>query len=71
VYANLLWLVESQYPPYDRSKPGLSIAAWAQYVLDNFATVQEAVGALQREPFTVVIDTVPGDMRLARISQRG
>ncbi len=38
-----LWLVESEYPKYDGTTPGLSIAAWAQYVLDNFATVDEAV----------------------------
>ncbi|HUO00463.1 MAG TPA: linear amide C-N hydrolase, partial [Bradyrhizobium sp.] len=37
--ANVLWLVESSYPKYDGRTPGLSIAAWAQYVLDNFATV--------------------------------
>src|ERR1700743_3974415 len=35
--ANVLWLVESSYPKYDGKTPGLSIAAWAQYVLDNFA----------------------------------
>lgn len=46
--ANLLWLVESEYPTFGKgSKPGLTIAAWAQYVLDNFATVQEAVAALE------------------------
>ncbi len=65
--ANLLWLVESQYPPYDRSKPGLTIAAWAQYVLDNFPTVQSAVDALRDEPFMIVTDTVPGDTRLATL----
>jgi penicillin V acylase-like amidase (Ntn superfamily) len=65
--ANLLWLVESQYPAFDRSKPGLSIAAWAQYVLDNFATVQDAVNALRGEPFTIVTDTVPGETRLATL----
>src|SRR5262249_51359383 len=63
--ANLLWLVESQYPKFDHTRPGLTIAAWAQYVLDNFATVQEAVDALQREPFTVVTDDIPGEARLA------
>ncbi len=62
--ANLLWLAESQYPAFDQSKPGLSVAAWAQYVLDNFATVQEAVKALRGEPFTIVTDTVPGETRL-------
>ncbi|RAS22395.1 linear amide C-N hydrolase [Paraburkholderia bryophila] len=66
--AELLWLVESQYPAYDRnSKPGLTIAAWAQYVLDNFATVSEAVAALEKQPFTVVSDNVPGEQRLATL----
>jgi penicillin V acylase-like amidase (Ntn superfamily) len=64
---NLLWLVESEYPAYDGSTPGLTIAAWAQYVLDNFATVSEAVEALREEPFTVVTDAVPGEERLATL----
>jgi choloylglycine hydrolase len=65
--ANLLWLVESNYPVLDKSKPGLTIAAWAQYVLDNFATVQEAVTALALEPFTIVTDHIPGEARLATL----
>lgn len=66
--ANLLWLVESEYPHFDaKSKPGLTIAAWAQYMLDNFATVDEAVTALQKEPFTIVTDNVPGEDRLTTL----
>ncbi|MDR2871733.1 MAG: linear amide C-N hydrolase [Xanthomonadaceae bacterium] len=65
--ANLLWLVESQYPIYDGSKPGLAISLWAQYVLDNFATVKEAVDALRQEPFIIVTDNVPGKDRLATL----
>jgi len=66
--ANLLWLVESDYPKFDaQSKPGLTIAAWAQYVLDNFGTVAEAVEALRQEPFTIVTDAVPGEARLATL----
>jgi len=65
--ANVLWLVESSYPEYDAKTPGLSIAAWAQYVLDNFATVQEAVQVLQKQPFTIVTDNVPGQDRLATL----
>ncbi|WP_315745525.1 MULTISPECIES: linear amide C-N hydrolase [unclassified Bradyrhizobium] len=65
--ANVLWLVESSYPKYDGAKPGLSIAAWTQYVLDNFATVEEAVDALAKEPFTIVTDMVPGEDRLATL----
>ncbi|WP_019409052.1 linear amide C-N hydrolase [Pseudomonas psychrophila] len=65
--ANVLWLVESQYPPFNKDKPGLSIAAWAQYVLDNFSTVAEAVEVLKTEPFNVVTAQVPGESRLATL----
>ena len=65
--ANLLWLVESEYPPLTKGKPGLSIAAWAQYVLDNFSTVAEAVEVLKTEPFNVVTAAVPGESRLATL----
>ena len=40
-------------------RPGLSISLWAQYVLDNFATVSEAVEVLAREPFALVSSYVP------------
>lgn len=65
--ANLLWLVESEYPAYDGTRPGLTVAAWAQYVLDRFATVQETVDALGAEPFVVVTSGVPGEDRLATL----
>ncbi|ALE87705.1 linear amide C-N hydrolase [Pseudomonas versuta] len=65
--ANLLWLVESEYPPVHKGKPGLSIAGWAQYVLDNFSSVAEAVAVLETEPFTVVTAQVPGESRLATL----
>jgi penicillin V acylase-like amidase (Ntn superfamily) len=66
--ANLLWLVESEYPTFTQNgKPGLAISAWAQYVLDNFSTVDEAVAALELEPFTIVTAQVPGQDRLATV----
>ena len=65
--ANVLWLAESSYPHYDGKTPGLSLAAWAQYVLDNFATVSEAVKVLEKEPFTIVTTQVPGENRLAAL----
>lgn len=66
--ANLLWLVESDYPnSKTNKKPPLSISLWAQYVLDNYATVNEAVQALEKEPFIVVTDLVPGDKRLTTL----
>ncbi|CAM4252320.1 linear amide C-N hydrolase [Acinetobacter pragensis] len=66
--ANLLWLVESEYPQTEKSKkPKLSISLWAQYVLDNFSTVAEAVEFLKKEPFDVISDQVPGENRLATL----
>lgn len=65
--ANVLWLVESSYPKFDGTAPGLSIAAWAQYILDNFATVEEAVAALRTNPYTIVTNYVPGEERLATL----
>lgn len=60
--ANLLWLAESKYPVFDTTgnTKGVSIAAWAQYVLDNFATVNEAVDVLKKEEFVIVSATIPG-----------
>lgn len=59
---NLLWLAESKYPKFEKDKttPGLSVSLWLQYVLDNFATVDEAVTALQKEEFVVVSSVIPG-----------
>jgi penicillin V acylase-like amidase (Ntn superfamily) len=58
--ANLLWLAESEYPKIDLKKAGISVGAWLQYVLDNFATVKEAVDFLSKETFTVYSDKMPG-----------
>ncbi len=65
--ANLLWLAESEYTVWDQKKPGLTIAAWVQYVLDNFATVNEAVAALEKEDFVVISDNMPNQDRMATL----
>jgi penicillin V acylase-like amidase (Ntn superfamily) len=57
--ANLLYLAESDFGKPDAARPLLSIAAWPQYVLDNYATVAEAVAALEREPFSILAPTLP------------
>ncbi len=57
--ANLLYLAESEYPKPDGKRPVLSIAAWTQYALDNYATVDEAVSALAKEPFNLLAPTLP------------
>lgn len=65
--ANLLWLAESVYPKWDGRKPALSISAWVQYMLDNFATVDEAVAAMQAGAFEVVSDRMPDGSRMATL----
>ncbi|MCC3512346.1 MAG: linear amide C-N hydrolase [Microcoleus sp. PH2017_17_BER_D_A] len=45
--ANLLFLVESDYDKPESGLPKMSTAAWAQYFLDSFATVKEAVVAME------------------------
>jgi len=57
--ANVLYLVESDYGKPDGKKPTISIAAWAQYVLDNHASVAEAVTALSKEPFVIIAPVLP------------
>lgn len=63
--ANVLWLVESDYSSLSDGRPSISLSMWAQYALDNFATVDEAVTALAEEEFVVVTESVPGQDRLA------
>jgi penicillin V acylase-like amidase (Ntn superfamily) len=65
--ANVLWLAESVYPKWDGQKPGLSLALWAQYVLDSFSTVEETVEALSREEFILVTADMPGLDKLATV----
>lgn len=65
--ANLLWLPETEYPVRDKSKPGLAITAWVQYMLDNFASVDEAVSFIDENTFQVVSDKMPDGSRLATL----
>lgn len=60
--ANMLWLVKSAYPAFEKdgNERGLSISLWAQYALDNFATVKEAVEGFRDADFVIVTDFIPG-----------
>lgn len=60
--ANLLWLVDSKYPDFEKDgeKKGLSVSLWVQYALDNFANVQEAVDEFSKKEFVLVTDYIPG-----------
>jgi len=44
--AHMLYLHETDFGPRDISKPGLQAGLWAQYALDNAATVSEALALL-------------------------
>jgi penicillin V acylase-like amidase (Ntn superfamily) len=44
--AHLLYLNATDFGPRDTSKPGIVVTLWAQYVLDNAATVTEALALL-------------------------
>lgn len=57
--ANLLYLAGTDFGKPDGNKPTLSVTSWAQYVLDNYATVAEAVEALGKDPFAMVAPTLP------------
>jgi penicillin V acylase-like amidase (Ntn superfamily) len=57
---NLLYLAEAGFgDPAARGKPTISVGAWLQYLLDNYGTVAEAVGAMRSDPFTVVSANAP------------
>ena len=66
--ANLLWLNSSKYPdqcPADAKR--LAISAWAQYFLDNFATVDAAVASLQTHPVCLISAPIPGTDRFTTL----
>lgn len=58
--ANLLFLVETEYPGgQGDTRPQMSISAWTQYILDSFATVAEAVADMRKEAFRPVVVVAP------------
>lgn len=65
--ANMLWLVESEFPETDADMPRMSVSVWAQYMLDNFATVAEAVDAARSQEFVLATEQVPGQDRSATV----
>lgn len=56
--ANLLYLSESKFGARDEKIPGMAVSLWAQYYLDNFATVSEAVSAYEKAPFQLLMSSV-------------
>lgn len=58
--ASLLWLNATDFPEDDGTTPRMSLSIWAQYYLDQFATVAEAVEHARTTPVAVVSGEVPG-----------
>ena len=57
--ASLLFLPESIYSLPGDTRPAMGISIWTQYVLDNFATVREAVDELKKETFRIDAPRMP------------
>jgi choloylglycine hydrolase len=58
--ANMLWLEKSDYGVRNERLPGLSLSLWAQYFLDNYSTVEEAVNSLKTSAYQIVTMVMPG-----------
>lgn len=56
---NLLFLSESEYLRPDDTRPVMGLAYWGQYVLDNFASVNEAVAELKKDAFRIESGELP------------
>ena len=58
--ANLLFLPETVYTrPGGDQRPVMGMSIWVQYVLDNFATVDEAVAELAKQTFQINAPDLP------------
>lgn len=58
--ASLLWLDATQFPKDDGTTPRMSLSIWAQFYLDQFATVSEAVEYTRSHPVVMGSGEVPG-----------
>lgn len=52
---HLLYLTNTQYPTLNKKTPKISNAMWAQYILDNFATVDEALKGTENLPIVATV----------------
>lgn len=61
--ANLLFLPESVYEIQNDTRPILGLSIWTQYILDNFATVEEAVAELSKDNFRIDAPDLPNGVK--------
>lgn len=64
---HFLYLPETEVAPRDEKIPGLSMSVWAQYYLDQFATVAEAVKAVKTEPYQLRMAVEPTSKKPATV----
>jgi penicillin V acylase-like amidase (Ntn superfamily) len=58
----VLYLAESDYGDAAKAgKPTISIGAWLQYFLDNYASVKEVVDAMTDVPFAIMAPVLLND----------
>lgn len=57
--ANMLFLPESVYDRENDDRAIMGISIWTQYILDNFATVEEAVAELSKDKFRLDAPELP------------
>lgn len=61
--ANLLFLPETVYERPNDTRPVMGLSIWTQYVLDNFATVAEAVAELSQDRFRIDAPDLPNGVK--------
>ena len=61
--ANLLFLPESVYETENDNRRVLGLSIWTQYILDNFATVEEAVVSLSDDSFRIDAPDLPNGVK--------
>ncbi|MDS3860915.1 linear amide C-N hydrolase [Thermosynechococcaceae cyanobacterium BACA0444] len=63
---HMLYLTATDFGPRDVRKPGVQAGLWGQYLLDNAATVKEAIALMaQIQPVMVAIDQMKATVHLA------
>ena len=61
--ANLLFLPESIYELENDTRPVMGLSIWTQYILDNFATVDEAIKELSKDTFMIDAPDLPNGVK--------
>lgn len=57
--ANLLYLSSSDFGKINSAHQNLSVLSWVQYILDNYATVDEAVKGFKASQFNMLAPPLP------------